>query len=467
MIKFLTLASTLLLATASFAAPPFFHPALVDPRLPEGADVALLVLNEKTGETLYSHRAEMIQQPASLQKLITALASRLYLPTDFRFETTVETNQKDVILRFSGDPTFTRTDLRVLVERLKTQQNIIEGNLYLNGAAFDRSERAVGVPWDIMGVCYSAPSSSITLNGNCVYGKLDAAHEGLPVKAVKASAPQQVTIQATDIVLREGLPQPAFGCALKLDANDSNYYAVKGCVETHRLPVNFHLAIQNTTDFMQKVLEEELTRAGIQLIGQIIRNDQKTGTVKQRHYSDSLMTLIDKMVKQSDNLIADNLMKTLGRVYFDQPGSFESGEGAIKAVLKSKANIDIDSAVMVDGSGLSRNNRMSAEQLMKVVQYIFNNPDLDLVNTIPVSGHSGTLRGRPSVAQAPLMGRVTAKTGAIYGTYNLAGRLHARSGQPLLFVQIVSYYHPNSQRNSRQPLRSFERRLYESLYNDH
>lgn len=467
MIKFITLATMLLLASHSFATTPFSHPALVDTRLPQGADVALLVLNERTGETLYAHRAEMIQQPASLQKLVTALASRLYLPTDFRFDTTVETHQNDVILRFSGDPTFTRTHLRVLIERLKTQQDTIEGNLYLNGAAFDSSERAIGVPWDIMGVCYSAPSSSITMNGNCLYGKLDAAHEGTPVKAVKASAPQQVTIQANNIVLREGLPQPAFDCELKLDTNGSNYYSVNGCVETHRLPVNFHLAIQNTTDYMQKVLQEELTRAGIQLNGQIIRNDLVSGTVTQQHQSAPLMTLIDKMVKDSDNLIADNLMKTLGRMYFDQPGGFESGAGAIKAILKSKAGVNIDSAVIVDGSGLSRNNRMSVEQLMEVVQYIFKNPDLDLIKTMPVSGHSGTLRGRPSVAQGPLVGRVTAKTGAIYGTYNLAGRLQARSGQPLLFVQIVSYYHPNSHRNPRQPLRSFEKRLYESLYNDH
>ncbi len=446
----------------------FSHPALAAKPVPEGADVALYVVNAQSGEAIYSERAELFQQPASLQKLVTGLAAKLYLPDDFRFETTLETNGEDAILRFSGDPSFTRSHLRLLIGRLKAHSPVINGNLYLNGSVFDSFERAIGVPWDIMGVCYSAPSSSLSMNGNCVYGKLEATTEP-PIKAVKASASDLITMAAGSIILREGIDTNNIDCDLKLTANNNNQYTVGGCVGTHRLPVNFHLAVQNPTELMIKVLYEELKRAGIKLNGAIIRNDLVTGEIIASHQSEPLSKLIDEMIKKSDNLIADNLMKTLGHKYFDQPGSFENGAAAIKAILKEKANIDLSKAVIVDGSGLSRNNKMSAKQLMQVVQYIFTHPEAGVADILPVSGVSGTLQWRPSLVNVPLKGQVAAKTGSLYGVYNLAGRIKTRSGKSLLFVQIISNYHPTSKNRNvaRKPIRVFERSLYESLYNDH
>ncbi len=446
----------------------FSHPALAAKPVPEGADIALYVVDAQSGKAIYSERAELFQQPASLQKLVTGLAAALFLPADFRFTTALETHQEDMILRFGGDPSFTRSDLRLLIGQLKAHTTTINGNLYLNGSIFDRFERAIGLPWDNLGVCYSAPASSLSMNGNCVYGKLEATTEP-PVKAVKANASELVSIAVDNITLQEGVNTHNIDCDLKLIANDNNHYTVGGCVGTHQLPVGFHLAVQNPTELMTKVLYDELQRAGITLKGAIIRNDQVKGTEIARHRSAPLSGLIDEMVKKSDNLIADNLMKTLGNQYFKQPGSFENGAAAIKAILQEKANIDLSRAVIVDGSGLSRNNKMSAKQLMQVVQYIFQHPEVELVETMPVSGVSGTLQWRPSLVNVPLKGQVTAKTGSLYGVYNLAGRIKTRSGKSLLFVQIINNYHPVSKNRNvaRKPIRVFERSLYETLYNDH
>ncbi|MCX4188970.1 D-alanyl-D-alanine carboxypeptidase/D-alanyl-D-alanine-endopeptidase [Methylophaga sp. OBS3] len=465
---YLILALLLLTSFTASANPTFQHPALAASPTPEGADVALYVIDSKTGKTVYAERADHFQQPASLQKLVTGLAAKLYLPKDFRFETTLETNKNDVIFRFSGDPRFTRTHLRTLIDRLKIHTSTITGNLYLNGSAFDDYERAIGVPWDIMGVCYSAPSSALSMNGNCVYGKLSATSEP-PITAVKATASDLVSMDAGNMILMEGLNTDNIDCEPKLSANDNNEYTVGGCVGTHRLPVSFHLAVQNPTELMIKVLYEELKRAGITLNGAIIRNDLVKGEVIARHQSDPLPELVDEMVQKSDNLIADNLLKTMGRLYFKQPGSFENGAAAVKAILKEKANVNLADAVIVDGSGLSRNNRMTPKHLMQVVQYIFNHPEAGMVETLPVSGVSGTLRWRPSVVNAPLKGQIAAKTGSLYGVYNLAGRIKTSSGKSLLFVQIISNYHPSSKNRNvaRKPIRVFERDFYEGLYNKH
>lgn len=467
MIKHFTFALLLLASTQTQATQIFSDNSLNALPTPQGADIAVHVVNA-AGETIYSERAEQFQQPASLQKIITGAAARLVLGEDFRFETTVETTANDVIFNFSGDPTFTRSHLRVLVEKLKLKQSTISGNLYMNGGAFDTSERAIGVPWDIMGVCYSAPSSSITLNGNCIYGKIEGTTPA-PVQGLKASGSPYISIRAGDILIREGLEDQNIECELKLTADHNNQYSLDGCVGSHRLPVNFHLAVQNTTLYLSKVLQEELDRAGVDLKGKIIRNDKVSGTVIALHQSEPVMKLIDVMMKRSDNLIADNLLKTVGRVYYKRPGSFENGAAAAKAVLQEKANIDLSRAIIADGSGLSRNNRITAKQLIQVVQFIFDNEQLGLVATMPVSGQSGTLQYRSSLVNAPLSGKVAAKTGSIYGVYNLAGRINSKSGKPLYFVQLLSNYHPESDNRNvaRKPLRDFERGFYELLYNNH
>lgn len=468
MTKNLAFALLLLTSFTAHATQVFTHPALNGNPTPEGADIAVYVLDSTSGKEIYSERSEQFQQPASLQKIITGLAARLVLDEEYRFETTVETTDRDVIINFSGDPSFTRTHLRTLIEKLKLKQTTIEGNLYLNGGAFDTSERAIGVPWDVMGVCYSAPSSSITMNGNCIYGKIEASTPP-PVKALKASGSPYISISADDIIIREGLENLNIDCDLKLTADNNNHYSLNGCVGTNRLPVNFHLAIQNTTHYLTKILQEELDRAGIHLRGKIIRNDKMSGTVIALHQSEPLMKLIDVMMKRSDNLIADNLLKTVGRVYYKQPGSYENGAAAVKAVLKEKAGIDLSRAVILDGSGLSRNNRITARQLMQVVQYIFNHKELGLIETMPVSGQSGTLQYRSSLVNAPLNGQVMAKTGSIYGVYNLAGKIKTKSGKTLYFVQLLSNYHSDSDNRNvaRKPLRDFERSFYEKLYNEH
>lgn len=466
MIIRLTFAFFIILFAALQANADSLTSSLTSDRLPAGADVALLVKNASTGETLYQHRADTQQQPASVQKLLTALAAGLYLDNDYRFETRVETAGDDVIINFSGDPTFTHSDLRSLIDRLSREQSVIKGNLYINGGAFDQGERAIGLPWDIMGVCYSAPSSAISMGGNCLYGKLSA-QSGTSSTDLQASAPSEIDISVGAVNVRQGLEYLEVDCDLKLHANELNQYRLDGCVGAHELPVNFHLAVQNTTLFVSQVIKQELDRAGIELKGELRRDDSKHGETFTVHRSERLHQLIEEMLQDSDNLIADNLFKTLGRLFYQLPGSYENGEAAVKAILKEEAGIDLETAILHDGSGLSRNNRVTAEQIMAVVEAIYQRPELGLMQNLPVSGESGTLAWRGSMIQIPLKGQIRAKTGSLYGVRNLAGQITARSGADLLFVQLVTHHHADDKKTARSRLRQFEKHLYLDLYNQH
>ncbi|MDV5172200.1 serine-type D-Ala-D-Ala carboxypeptidase [Photobacterium rosenbergii] len=447
--------------------PATYHPSFKS--LPYGHDTALLIADAQSGAILFSQREEQFQPPASTQKMVTALAAQLYLGKDYRFTTQLEQQGNNVILRFSGDPALSRTQLASLLGKLKAHSgSTIKGDLLLNGSQFSGYEQAPGWPWDILGVCYSAPSSSLSLEHNCVQGALYSNRNVGDTTRVNIPSHQPLKV-TTDARVTTKERQKTSHCDLELTDKGSNHYHLSGCLVKRDKPLPLNFAVQDTKAYISQVIKAELKRLGIKLEGSITRDDSAKGKVIASHRSAPLHELLDTMVKDSDNLYADNIAKTIGAKYFKQPGSFANGSKAIKAILKDKANIDLDQAVIVDGSGLSRNNRMTASQMMTVITYLYNHDDtLNLLATLPVSGQSGTLRYRQSIRHKPLQGKIHAKSGSLYGTYNLAGLIKTQSGQTLLFVQMVSNYFPPERDESlpviSPPIETFERALYQGLY---
>jgi D-alanyl-D-alanine carboxypeptidase/D-alanyl-D-alanine-endopeptidase (penicillin-binding protein 4) len=439
-------------------ASPDSHLAL----LPAGAEASLLVADAKTGKTVYSHGTDILRPPASVQKVITALAARLELGNAYRFNTDIETKGNDVIFRFSGDPSLRRDDIRRLIGSLKRETSIIRGNVYLNGAAFDDFELADGLPWDNLGICYSAPSSSISLDDNCAVAKMVFADNNQTQIDFQISRDAPISI-VEKLELTDGLEKRY--CKFKLMADNTNQYTLGGCLGRHKIPRFLSFAVQNTELYVAEMIRRELKHAGIELQGDIIRNDRASGKIIARHESEALPKLLDEMLKDSDNLIADNLLKAVGRSYYEEPGSFDNGVSAVKAVLQEKAGIDLSHAALADGSGLSRNNRMTASQIMAVLQYVYAHPELKLIDAMAEAGKSGTLRYRYSLRGDTFKGRVKGKTGTLYGTYNIAGIMTAASGRPLLFVQMVTnYHHPDYHQHEKREIRNFEKKFYQSIY---
>ncbi|PSW42833.1 serine-type D-Ala-D-Ala carboxypeptidase [Photobacterium leiognathi] len=464
MFKKLLCSALMATSFSSFAA---FSPQQAINQLPKGSDVALLIVNPATNKVIYDKRADELQAPASTQKTITALAAKLYLGNNFRFDTNLETKGNDVILKFNGDPTLKRSDIANLLRQLKQQGvTTIKGNLYLNGGHFTGYERAIGWPWDILGSCYSAPSSSISLEHNCVQGALYSNKSFGDVTRVNVPSHQPIKAQTSAIVVSKA-QQKEQHCQLSMTSNDRNMYTISGCIQPRKEPLPLKFAVQNTTLYSTAIIQQELKRAGIKLNGKVLRDDKISGKIIATHRSAPLSTLLDIMLKRSDNLFADNIAKTIGAKYYNQAGSYTNGIEAIKAILKDKAGIDLSDTVMVDGSGLSRNNRLTASDLMKVVTYIYRHPQLGLMNDLPVSGKSGTLQYRRSIRDVPLKGKIIAKSGSLFGTYNLAGVMNTQNGKPLLFVQLVTNYYPHmhdGEKAALPPIYQFEKQLYNSLY---
>lgn len=439
----------------------------LDDLLPEGSQYAVLVqpLAEKA-EPVYEHDSDLLLPPASTQKVITALAARLILPKDFRFATSLERVGDDLVIRFSGDPTLTREDLQRLLNQYKQPGAQPFQNLWLDDSAFTGVEHAQGLPWDNMGSCYSAPNAAITLDRNCVWGAIYS--DGEPGKPTRVNVPagQPIRVRTTaPIVTVEEIK--ATRCYLELIPYPDNQYLLSGCLGKRKDPLPLKFAVQNPAQFTLEVLENQLKQLGIKPAGEIKIGKPAAGEAKviATHQSAPLPAIMDEMLKRSDNLIADNLFKTLGGYHYGQPGSFSNATAAVKAVLKEKAGIDLSRAILKDGSGLSRDNRISARQLTEVIRYIgLNDKELGLLALFPVAGESGTLQYHRGFTKPPLKGKLVTKSGTLYGTKNLAGILTTAKGERLLVTQFVTNYFPGKADGGKKTIEQFERRLYETLY---
>ena len=223
-------------------------------------------------------------------------------------------------------------------------------------------------------------------------------------------------------------------------------------------------AVQNTAKYADVVIRQVFKELGIRWYGKTYLGIPKgTLTPLAEHHSAPLPSLIRRMVKYSDNLIADNLLKMLGHHYYKKPGTFKNGIGAMRAILKANG-IDLSYTVMEDGSGLSRSNRITTKQMAQVLRYIIeHNKRLELLPTLPIAGVDGTLKYRRSVSKAPFKNNVKAKTGSVLGSYNLAGIMQDQKGNNYLFVQFISNSH-NIENKTPKPYIEFERKLFNFIY---
>lgn len=185
----------------------------------------------KASPTINPSKACDTQQlfpPASTLKVVTALAAKLELGDSFRFETRVIQNQQDWVIQFSGDPLLTNKDLSDMLSQIKAKGiKQVDGDIWLDNSIFSGYERAVGWPWDILGVCYSAPASAITLDNNCVQASIYANNDGSTRVFVPEHQPIYVETQAKTVTKVE---KESSQCSLELTTADDNHFKINGCL---------------------------------------------------------------------------------------------------------------------------------------------------------------------------------------------------------------------------------------------
>ncbi len=403
---------------------------LADPGL-KGADVGITVRDADTGEVVYTRSGSKRSQVASNLKVLTTTAALDLLGPDFRWKTELRsagtrsggTLSGDLVLRGTGDPTMSAARYQALADALKNSGvTQVTGSLVLDDSAFDAQPYGSGWAWDDEPYSYSAETSALTLSPDA---RFSAGTVVVRVKPGAATgAPVQVSVEpANDVVQIQSTATTNGDAGITVEReHGTNVIKVSGStwVETTALST-----VKDPTALVSSVFRKALERNGIQVMGGVKRAKAAQGAaVLASDESMTLAQLANPLMKNSNNMLAEVLVKSAG-------GSFTNG---VNQLSRKWAGLGIDPnwVEVFDGSGMSRLNQMSPDDLTSILIKAKTKPWFGTWQaTLPVAGRDGTLASRMKGTRAE--GNVRAKTGSLSGVSALSGYVTTQNGRQLVF----------------------------------
>lgn len=400
------------------------------------ATVSILVKDAKNGQTIFSRNANKLLAPASNTKLFTAAAALYYWKPEHYFETKLLQKDNNYYIYFGGSPSLTSSNLSSLVINYLKSHHIrkINGNVVLDGSLFKPPYYPAGLSYDDLGWYYAAPNTSIILNENAAVYELITAEEIDKPVVIKAKKDNQgLTIVNEVLTVSKEKKQ----CSLNIEILPHNTLRLYGCIAQQKNPKQLELAIPRPERLAKEVLQNALKQNNIQLNGKIINGitPENTNLLASLH-SDSLLTLLSHMLKESDNLYADNLTKQLAYA-LTQDTTDKQAMFAVKEILSKNTSLDFKQLELTDGMG-TRYNLANSEQITILLTNLYRDKRLFplFFSALPQSGVSGTLKDR--MLKTPLEKIVYAKTGSMHDISALSGYLINPNGRPLVFSIIIN-----------------------------
>jgi len=233
---------------------------------------------------------------------------------------------------------------------------------------------------------------------------------------------------------------------------------VAGRITPGSSPRKFPISVCQPEYYFLHLLRERLAEFGVAITGED-RIDSSHGTTLLGSVSHPIDSVIHLINKPSDNIAAENMMKTIAAERFAAPGSTERGLTVVKEYL---ASLSIDTARMhlADGSGVSWYNMISPDAVVQLLEEQFKDKQTfqHFYESLPIAGVDGTLKGRMIGTRAE--NNVRGKTGSLTGESCISGYATTMDGKMLAFGIFC-----NHSPGEISYLRSVQDRILELLAN--
>nr|WP_246438095.1 D-alanyl-D-alanine carboxypeptidase/D-alanyl-D-alanine-endopeptidase [Rickettsia tillamookensis] len=378
----------------------------------------------------------MYATPASCQKVITSLVALKTLGPEYRYKTELLINKKDriihdVIIKFSGNPVLTSSQLIDLLKPLHNSK--IKEYVILDNSIFKVPPYSPNLMIDDIGRNYSPPVSSINIDKNLISVKVEPTKLG---EFAKISTDLEYNTHSNVITNN----QPS---SISLSWN-GNIINATGNINEKDSYIELKLAPKDHDKYVikkiQKVMKALNIRAKVKTIQNTSNILSKFKSINQIE-SPPLKEIIKPAMKISDNLVFDSIYLTVITYNSNQEiTDWAKGDVIIKQLIKQYFGIDAKDSLFIDGSGLSRYNRVQPIILFSLLKQGYTIPEF--VASLPKAGEeSSTLKNRSKLSK-----NIIAKTGNILGIsclcgYNLEQPYHKKA-----FVLMVnSFALPNQE----------------------
>lgn len=436
-------------------------------------NAGIKVFSLTKGDVLYQRNSSQFFIPASNIKLLTSAVALKVLGGEYQFLTTVSTDgeiKKNVLhgnlyLKGYGDPRLVSEELWMIVKGIRNRGiKRINGDIIADDTFFDDKLKGVGVGKNGGSEPYNARVSALSLNFNTVTVYVNPAKRigarpvvtvDPPTKYIKISNKAKTVAKGKDYNIIAG--------RVKKRGHDTVF--IKGSIKTPGYHV--YLNVSNPTLYTVTVFKEFLEKEGIKIKGNISMAKQPED-VKELviHKSRPLALIIQDMNKISNNFIAEQVLKTAGAERFGAPGTTQKGLDLINQLMETLGYLPSSYSV-VDGSGLSKQNSLSPDQIIDVLKNMYYDFSVraEYVASLGIMGIDGSVKKR--LKEFPKRRYIRAKTGTLNGASSLSGYVGAEGGEDLAFSILInsrkcSWNNNQIQNNIVEKLAEFSRTKIEN-----
>lgn len=412
----------------------------------------VLVHSLDRDEPLFELNPDTLLVPASLVKLAAVASAADAVGWDHRFETTLRATgpvadgvlRGDLLVVGSGDPTIggrAGSDLTAWIDRLRSLGlRRINGRLVGDDDAVEDPRPALAWTWDDLGYATGALFGALNLRENRMTVTIRPGGDiGAPASVEAAAFARARPLDGRVVTGPPGSPQILW----PEQRPGEPALTLAGSIPLDAGPASLAVSAGNPTAWFASVLKYELQQAGIDVGGPAVdiddldqKPDSSAAAVLHTHRSPPLAEIARPLLKDSINLYGEAVMRLNA-----PPGIVATSDLALDGLRARWIawGLQPESLQVVDGSGLSRRNAMTARAVVSLLRRM-DDPSgrSPFVSALPVAGVDGSLAGR--MRGTPAEGVVRAKTGTMSNIRSLAGYTTTRDGERLAFAVLVNNF---------------------------
>lgn len=430
-----TVASTQ--GTAAPALPPALSEVLGAAKMP-ASHAAFFVQRVDTERPLLAHNAGKRMNPASTMKLVTTYAALELLGPAHTWRTEALTEALphegrltgNLYLRGSGDPSLTVERFWLLMRQLRARGiGEINGDVVIDRSAFRLPPHDPAAFDNEPLRPYNAGADALLVNFRSIAIALTTDAPNRSVQAIIGTPADGVSLH-NRIAYAEG---PCGDWREKLQVGiDGFKVSLAGSFSSSCGDKTLHLSPWPADTQVEQLFRALWKELGGTLSGRVREGDAPpSARLVYRHESPPLGEIVRDVNKWSNNVMARQLFLALAP---SRPATPEAAHERITGWLKEKG---LEGAVLENGTGLSRTERITAEGLGRLLLAAWKSPAMpELISSLPVAGTDGTLRKR--LGDSAAAGRAHLKTGYIEGVRAIAGYVMDSKGQRWVVVGILN-----------------------------
>ena len=396
-------------------------------------------------KTLYSVNSHRLFAPASNVKLLTTAMALKRLRPEYRFKTALyattpvggETLRGDIFIKGFGDPNLVSEQMWLLVKELKNiPLRKVHGDIIADASFFDNNLRVK--TWKKGGVeAYNAPLGALSFNFNTVTVHINPGEKpgDRPVVVVD---PNIEFIRVDNRARTVSKSKRSRLIVNRIDRGGHNEITISGIVSVNHARETYYLNITRPAYYAASVFKDYLRQEGVEVTGKVRVGFVPEGAYEILSHSSMPLSLILRgLNKFSNNFVAEQILKTIGADIYGPPGTTLNGLRAIDEYMQS-LKYKPEGFSILDGSGLSRQNRLSPDQIVSVFQDMYADLGVypEFISALGVMGRDGNVLKRMNGHNSAERARV--KTGTLNSVSALSGYFQSADGERFAFSILMN-----------------------------